>query len=123
MRTVKFVYWEDNGSWLGYLVDFPDYWTQGETLDDLKEHIRDLHSDLTGGDLPETDKWFGHAQEVGISLSDYLQQIGARETELLGPLSSAQAGNLSDLLLNSPLAETNLDLDRCHDFPCGIDVE
>ena len=49
MQTVKFVYWEDNGSWLGYLLDFPDYWTQGESLDDLKEHIRDLHDDLTGG--------------------------------------------------------------------------
>jgi hypothetical protein len=52
MHTVKFVYWEEKDSWLGYLVDFPDYWTQGETVDDLREHIRDLHSDLTGGDLP-----------------------------------------------------------------------
>ncbi|HKV38249.1 MAG TPA: type II toxin-antitoxin system HicB family antitoxin [Blastocatellia bacterium] len=52
MQTVKFVYWEDNGSWLGYLLDFPDYWTQGESLDDLKQHIRDLHGDLTGGVIP-----------------------------------------------------------------------
>jgi hypothetical protein len=27
------------------------YWTQGETLDDLKEHLRDLHADLTNGQL------------------------------------------------------------------------
>lgn len=38
MRTVKFVYWEEDGAWIGYLQDYPDYWTQGETLDDLKEH-------------------------------------------------------------------------------------
>ena len=51
MPSVKFVYWEDGG-WLGYLQDFPDYWTQGETLDDLKEHLRDLYMDLSGGQLP-----------------------------------------------------------------------
>lgn len=52
MQTVKFVYWEDNGLWLGYLQDFPNYLTQGESLDDLKEHIRDLYSDLTSGEIP-----------------------------------------------------------------------
>ena len=43
---------EEGGAWLGYLQEFPDYWTQGETLDDLKEHLRDLYADLTGGQLP-----------------------------------------------------------------------
>ena len=52
MQTVKCVYWEEDGAWLGYLQDFPDYWTQGETLDDLKEHLRDLYTDLSGGQLP-----------------------------------------------------------------------
>jgi predicted RNase H-like HicB family nuclease len=52
MRTVKYVSWEEDGVWLGYLQDFPDYWTQGETLDDLKDHLRDLYADLTGGQLP-----------------------------------------------------------------------
>jgi hypothetical protein len=52
MPTVKYVYWEEGGAWLGYLQDFPDYWTQGETLDDLKEHLRDLYGDLSSGQLP-----------------------------------------------------------------------
>jgi hypothetical protein len=52
MQTVKYVYWEEDGTWLGYLEDYPDYWTQGETLDDLKEHLRDLHADLTSGKVP-----------------------------------------------------------------------
>lgn len=51
MATVKYVYWEDSGAWLGFLQDFPDYWTQGESLDDLKEHLRDLYADLSGGHL------------------------------------------------------------------------
>jgi predicted RNase H-like HicB family nuclease len=52
MQTVKFVYCEDDGAWPGYLQEFPGYWTQGETLDDLKEHLRDLYTDLTSGELP-----------------------------------------------------------------------
>ncbi len=52
MSSVKFVYWQEGEAWLGYLQDYPDYWTQGETLDDLKEHLKDLHRDLTGGGLP-----------------------------------------------------------------------
>jgi hypothetical protein len=52
MPTVKYVYWEEDGAWLGYLQDFPDSWTQGETLDDLKDHLRDLYGDLSGGQLP-----------------------------------------------------------------------
>jgi hypothetical protein len=47
MQTVKFVYWQEGEFWLGYLPDFPDYWTQGETLEDLKEHLADLYRDLT----------------------------------------------------------------------------
>jgi hypothetical protein len=63
------------------------------------------------------------ARRHGVSLPDYLQQIIAREAGLpAGPLP-AQDKNLSDLLLNSPLAGANLDLDRYHDFPRPIDLK
>lgn len=52
MQTVSFVYWRGDDAWIGYLQEFPDYWTQGNTLDDLKDHLRDLHRDLTSGELP-----------------------------------------------------------------------
>ena len=52
MNTVKIVYWEEDGAWLGYLQDYPDCWTQGETLDDLKEHLMDLYQDITGNFIP-----------------------------------------------------------------------
>ena len=51
MQTTKVVYWEADGAWLGYLQEFPDYWTQGDTFDDLMAHLRDLHADLTQGSL------------------------------------------------------------------------
>jgi predicted RNase H-like HicB family nuclease len=51
MQTEDYVFWEHEGAWLGYLAAYPDYWTQGETLDDLKEHLRDLYLDLANGEL------------------------------------------------------------------------
>ena len=49
MTTVKFVYWQEDGTWLGHLQDYPDYWTQGKTLADLEDHLRDLYRDLSSG--------------------------------------------------------------------------
>ena len=52
MNATKFVYWQEGDAWLSYLQDYPDYWTQGETLDDLKEHLKDLYADVTSGQIP-----------------------------------------------------------------------
>jgi hypothetical protein len=51
LRKVKFVHWEEDGAWIGYFQDYPDYWTQGETFEDLKDHLLDLYHDLTSGEL------------------------------------------------------------------------
>ncbi len=48
----QFVYWRDEDFWIGYLSDFPDYRTQGTTLDELKENLKDLYKDLTSGEIP-----------------------------------------------------------------------
>ncbi len=37
--------------WLGYFEEFPDYLTQGESLEQLQENLRDLYKDLTSGDI------------------------------------------------------------------------
>jgi predicted RNase H-like HicB family nuclease len=52
MQTIKFVYWEDDDRFLGYLQDYPDYWTQGESLDDLKIHLKDIYDDIVGWRIP-----------------------------------------------------------------------
>lgn len=52
MHTVKYIHWQEDDAWLRYLQDYPDYWTQGETLDDLIEHLKDLYLDLSGGHDP-----------------------------------------------------------------------
>jgi predicted RNase H-like HicB family nuclease len=52
MQTVKIVYWQEENAWLGFLEEYPDYWTQGETLEDLRDHLKDLREDLTSGEIP-----------------------------------------------------------------------
>jgi len=52
MTTVRYVHWQDGEMWLGYLEEFPDYRTQGETLSELEENLRDLYRDLTNGEIP-----------------------------------------------------------------------
>lgn len=52
MKTTAFTYWQDDEAWLGYLDEYPDYLTQGESLADLQEHLTDLYRDLTSGEVP-----------------------------------------------------------------------
>ena len=51
MNTARYVHWQDGEMWLGYFEDFPDYLTQGESLGELEENLRDLYRDLTGGEI------------------------------------------------------------------------
>jgi hypothetical protein len=51
VSNVPFIYWQQDNCWLGYLQEFPDYWTQGATLEELKENLRSLYVDLTDGNL------------------------------------------------------------------------
>ena len=56
MNTTRYVHWQDGQMWLGYLEDYPDYMTQGESIDELQENLRDLYQDLTGGLIPGVRK-------------------------------------------------------------------
>jgi len=52
MSTARYVRWQEGEIWLGYLEQYPDYVTQGESLSDLEENLRDLYRDLTSGEIP-----------------------------------------------------------------------
>ncbi len=49
---MKYTYWQDGEMWLGYLEEYPDYWTQGETIEELEEDLRDILRELTSGAIP-----------------------------------------------------------------------
>ena len=52
MKKTSYVYWQDGDIWLGYLEEFPDYMTQGESLAELEENLRDIYADVTSGAIP-----------------------------------------------------------------------
>jgi len=56
MPNVRYIHWQDGDMWLGYLEDYPDYMTQGESLEELQENLKDLYEDLTGGHIPGVRK-------------------------------------------------------------------
>ena len=35
---------------------YPDYWIQGQSIEDLESHLRDLYQDLTSGEIPGVRK-------------------------------------------------------------------
>ncbi len=52
METKRFVYYEENGLLVGWLEEYPDYRTQGETMDELQANLLDLFKDLNSGEVP-----------------------------------------------------------------------
>ncbi len=52
MERKKYVFWQEEDMWLGYLEEYPDYKTQGETLEELKENLKDIFQELTSGAIP-----------------------------------------------------------------------
>jgi predicted RNase H-like HicB family nuclease len=56
MGSTKYIYWQDHNQWLGYLQDYPDYWTQGDSIEELQSNLRDLYKDLTSGEIPGVRK-------------------------------------------------------------------
>jgi predicted RNase H-like HicB family nuclease len=53
---VRYIHWQDGNMWLGYLEDYPDYMTQGESIAELQENLKDIYEDLTGGHIPGVRK-------------------------------------------------------------------
>jgi len=52
METRRFIYCEEDGMVVGRLEEYPDYGTQGETLDELGANLLDLYKELACGQIP-----------------------------------------------------------------------
>jgi hypothetical protein len=76
---------------------------------------------------PDVEKGLmARAHARGVSLADYLQEIVAREAGLAVATEprpvDQRFDNLSDLLLKSPFAGANLNLERSKDYPRPVDL-
>ena len=40
MQLKRYNYWQDEEMWIGYLEEYPDYWTQAETENELRINLR-----------------------------------------------------------------------------------
>lgn len=57
MEALKFVYYQENDMWIGWLEDYPDYHTQGISLEELKENLKDIYQELSTGKIPNVRKY------------------------------------------------------------------
>ena len=47
------VYWKSDKFWLGKLLEHPEIMTQGKTLEELEENIKDAYLLMAMDDVPE----------------------------------------------------------------------
>ena len=51
MERKRYIYWKNKDMWLVYIEEYPDYMTQGETLEELKENLKDIYRELSSGNV------------------------------------------------------------------------
>jgi len=49
MHTRRFVCYAEDGLYVGWLEEHPGYRTQGESLSELEEYLREIDSELSSG--------------------------------------------------------------------------
>ena len=52
-RRFTMVYWKGERFWLGKLLGRPEIMTQGETLEELEENLKDAYLAMAMEDVPE----------------------------------------------------------------------
>ncbi len=50
------IYWKGEKFWVGKLVEHPEIMTQGETLEELEENMKDAYTLITMEDVPAKHK-------------------------------------------------------------------
>jgi predicted RNase H-like HicB family nuclease len=50
---LKMIYWKGDKFWVGKLLEHPEIMTQGETLEELEDNMRDAYTMMTLEDVPE----------------------------------------------------------------------
>lgn len=67
-NTLTMIYWKGDRYWLGKLREHPEIMTQGETLEELEENIKDAYQLMVMDDVPaEFQMHKGHGESVFVS--------------------------------------------------------
>jgi len=52
-QKLTMVYWKGEKFWLGKLMEHPEIMTQGETVEELEQTIKDAYRSMVMDDVPE----------------------------------------------------------------------
>jgi predicted RNase H-like HicB family nuclease len=52
-KKLTMIYWKSEKFWLGKLLDHPEIMTQGETLEELEENIKDAYLLMAIDEVPD----------------------------------------------------------------------
>jgi predicted RNase H-like HicB family nuclease len=52
-NKLSMIYWKGEKFWVGKILEFPEIMTQGETLEDLEENLRDAYKMMVLDDVPD----------------------------------------------------------------------
>jgi predicted RNase H-like HicB family nuclease len=53
---MRMIYWKEGKFWLGKLREHPEIMTQGKTLKELEENIRDAYRMMVMEDVPDPEQ-------------------------------------------------------------------
>ncbi|MCX5904462.1 MAG: type II toxin-antitoxin system HicB family antitoxin [Proteobacteria bacterium] len=60
MTKMTLIYWKSEKFWLGKLLEHPEIMTQGETLKELEDNIKDAYFLMAMDDVPKEYKIKGY---------------------------------------------------------------
>jgi len=52
MKTINYTHWKDGDFFIGFINEYPDYQTQGDSIEELKENLGDLWKDMESNEVP-----------------------------------------------------------------------
>ena len=61
---INIVYKKEKEWFIGHIQEYPDYESQGETIEELKENLLEIYSDIEKGLVPDAEPF--HLLEVAI---------------------------------------------------------
>ncbi|MCL6613300.1 MAG: type II toxin-antitoxin system HicB family antitoxin [Firmicutes bacterium] len=55
-KRLTMIYWKGEQFWLGKLLEYPEIMSQGETVEELEENLKDAYRLMVMEDIPENYK-------------------------------------------------------------------
>jgi predicted RNase H-like HicB family nuclease len=52
-NKLSIIYWKGEKFWVGKILEYPEIMTQGESLDELEENLKDAYKMMVLDDVPD----------------------------------------------------------------------